>query len=161
MKKTIMAVALTALSIGAPAYAEFDTSIHVPWDHVEPVYDTVQVQTGTQTVCNNVIIRGQDNTVMGTIIGGVIGSQVDKSNRAARAVIGSVIGGHIGGQHGTQDRIEQRCSGQPVFETQNRFRYYNVYFRINGNTHMTRMHVKPSGSLLVHLYPNLHVDGGF
>jgi len=159
MKKTILGAIVGTLIAGQAVAA--NTSIYVPVDHVEPVYQTQQVITGTTTVCDNVIVKGSDNTVVGTIIGGVIGSQVDKSNRAVGAVIGSVIGGHIGGQHGTPDRIEQRCSGRPVYENQQRFMHYNVFFNINGNTHMTRMHIKPTGSILVHLYPNLHVDGGF
>jgi uncharacterized protein YcfJ len=159
MKKVILGAIAGALTSTA-AYA-VDTSIQVPVDHVEPVYESQQQITGTNTVCNNVIVRGTDNTVVGTIIGGVIGSQVDKSNRAVGAVIGSVIGGSIGGKHGTPDRIEQRCSNQPIYETKQRFRYYNVYYSINGNTHMTKMHVKPKGSLTVHLYPNLYVEGGF
>ena len=159
MKKQILGAVLGAF-IATSASAS-GTSIYVPVDHVEPVYTTQQVITGQTTVCNDVIIRGEDNTVIGTIIGGVIGSQVDKSNRAVGAVIGSVIGGHIGGKHGQPDRIEKRCSGQPVYSTKQRFEYYQVYFSINGNTHMTRMHIKPKGEVLVHLYPNLHVDGGF
>ena len=159
MKKAIIGAIAGALTSTA-AYA-VDTSVKVPVDHVEPVYQTQQVISGTTKVCNDVIVRGRDNTVVGTIIGGAIGSQVDSSNRAVGAVIGSVIGGHIGGQHGTPDRIEQRCSNQPVYENQQRFRYYNVFYSINGNTHMTRMHVKPQGSITVYLYPNLYVEGGF
>lgn len=157
MKKALLGV-LLAFSVSSAAYAEYDTSISVPVDHVEPVYETQQQITGTSTQCHDVIVRGNDNRIIGTIIGGVIGNEIDKG---AGAVIGGILGHEIGKNNSSNDRIEKRCSNQPIYENVQRFRYYNVYYRINGNTHITRMHVKPQGNLTVHLYPNLYVQGGF
>jgi len=160
MKKLIATIiaggALFASS--AMAQGQYQTTIQVKWDHVEPVYQNQRQITGTTTVCNDYIVRGNDNRLIGTIIGGVIGNKIDKGTGA---VIGGVLGHEIGKRESSNDRIEKRCTNQPVYEDVQRFMHYNVYYQINGNTHMTRMHIKPTGSLTVHLYPNLRVQGGF
>ena len=158
MKKALLGVAL-AFSVSSAAYAEYNTTISVPVDHVEPVYVTQQVITGSTLVCKDYIVRGSDNRLIGTIIGGVIGNEIEKGSGA---IIGGVLGHEIGKNGSTNDRIEKRCDTQPVFETQQRFMHYNVYYRINGNTHMVKMHNKPAnGRLKVTLYPKLYVEGGF
>ena len=83
-----------------------------------------------------------------------------KSKRV-QVLLSGILGHEIGKQNSSNDRIVKQCTNQPVYENVQRFRYYNVYYRINGNTHMTRMHIKPEGPLTVHLYPNLRVQGGF
>lgn len=133
------------------------TVIQVVPDHIQPYYTTKQVITGSTTVCENYVIQGNDNRLLGTIIGGVIGHQVE---HGAGTVIGGIIGHEIGRNTSDRGRVERRCNGVPVYETQQEFQYYQVYYNINGDTRMTRMHYKPD-VLTIYLYPNLHVENGF
>ena len=114
--KKISAVALTAIALGSPVYAEGKLTDVRVFDHTK----TMRVSTPTtQRVCENmdVPIYGtttqQGNASAGALIGMLLGAAGGKAvtGNDKGAAVGAIMGGLVGADKGAQPKQSQTIVG--------------------------------------------------
>lgn len=149
MKKTL--ITLAVLACATPALAE---TIEAPVVYKAPIYESYNVQVGTNQTCHTVTnnggvfdgtgqaLKGNGNALAGAIIGGVIGNQFGGGDgKKAATVLGVIVGSNMA--NGTADKTRQVCSQTPKWEQRSRLTGWNVTYSFNGMHHHAILNQDP------------------
>ena len=164
MKKTIGVALLSALAVltSQTAFAQSKEYVEAPVVNTVASYTWQRQLVGYDTQCRDVYIqqqqgrvldgasgalKGDGDSLVGSIIGGVIGNQFGSGNgKTAMTVLGTIVGSNIGNGTSKQNGGSVKrtiCDEVPVYERVKSINGYQVTYSFEGKHYTAFMQQDP------------------